>query len=421
MGSAPTIIQGQDKKDPTELVKIQAPIAQMKETHADLAIKEADAATAARKLTFSSTTTKPTLAEIVQGNRSVQQGMKLNYYPPIIKDGKKIVRLNQVEVEEQSRRWSTSLIGYVIGGSPQFKEMLKFVYGVWQFVTTPQVLIHDEGYFIFKFESDEDRDTVLHNGPYTFNNRPMILKKWDPDFQMSKENTKNIPVWVNFPELPIKFWTVENLGRIASSIGNPICTDKLTAQEARISYARMLIEMDVSQPLPETILIELAEGNNREQKLSYDWHPNYCQDCLVIGHGTGECRVPAEVRTKPKTMVKNQKDIQQKRGGKLQTKWMAKPKATGEAQEQESNNAQVTTTEEVVTTGSENQEKEEFQVAKSKGKQVQSPRTKNSIRSMSDEAIESFLHQNRFKALRIKEGKDVNQTSKGRVPLAHPP
>lgn len=184
--------------------------------------------------------------------------------------------------------------------------MLKFVYGVWQFVSTPQVLLHDEGYFIFKFESDDDRDLVLRNGLYTFNNRPMILKQWEPEFQMIKKTTNNIPIWVNFPGLPIQYWMMENLGRIASSIGNPICTDKLTAKEARISYARMLIEMDVSQPLPETVLIETADGKHREQKLSYDWQPSFCQDCLQIGHGTWECSAPAELIKQPGPAPKGQ-------------------------------------------------------------------------------------------------------------------
>ncbi|OIS97215.1 hypothetical protein A4A49_22998 [Nicotiana attenuata] len=290
MGSAPTILHGQERKELEEPMAVQtqaAPITNIAadpvmdtqlqvavktKTNTDPAPSELEVAKAARKLTFSAgiEPMKPTLAAVVQGNRSIQQGLKLNYYPPVVKDGKKIVKLNLVEVEEQSRRWRTSLIGYVIGGSPQFKEMLKFVYGVWHFASTPQVLIHDEGYFIFKFESAEDRDMVLQNGPYTFNNRPMMLKIWEPDFQM------------------------KNLGRIASSIGTPICTDKLTAQEARVSYARMLIEMDVSQTLPETMLIEVAEGKTREQALSYDWHPSFCHDCLTIGHDTGKCNGQVE-------------------------------------------------------------------------------------------------------------------------------
>lgn len=91
---------------------------------------------------------------------------------------------------------------------------------------------------------------------------------------MSAEPIQTIPVWVMFPKLPVQYWAIENLSRIASCIGIPICTDKLTAQGDRISYARILIDMDVSQPLPESVVIEDPSGEYLDQKLEYEWRPN---------------------------------------------------------------------------------------------------------------------------------------------------
>lgn len=148
--------------------------------------------------------------------------------------------------------------------------MLKFVYGVWHFVDTPHIYLHDDGYFIFRFLDDEDKLKVLEYGPYTFNNRPMILKQWEPDFDISKETNRIVPTWVILPGLPIQYWTTENLGRITSYLGKPICTDKLTAQGDRISYARILVDIDISQPLPEYVLIEDEKGGYKEQRLEYE-------------------------------------------------------------------------------------------------------------------------------------------------------
>lgn len=72
--------------------------------------------------------------------------MTLNYYPPVLKDGRKVVEINHVEVESEYAKWENALIGYVLGGTPSFEEMLKFVYRVWNFVTAPRVYLHDEGY-----------------------------------------------------------------------------------------------------------------------------------------------------------------------------------------------------------------------------------------------------------------------------------
>lgn len=108
----------------------------------------------------------------------------------------KIVQLNRAEVAEQTQKWKEMVIGYVLEGNPTFKEMLKFVYGVWNFVTVPHVYLHDDGYFIFRFNSEEDKNRLIQQGSYTYHNRPMILKQWEPNFQMNKELSRKIPIWV---------------------------------------------------------------------------------------------------------------------------------------------------------------------------------------------------------------------------------
>lgn len=159
-----------------------------------------------------------------------------------------------------------------------------------EFFATPQVFLHNEGYFIFRFISEEEKVTLLQNGPYTFNNRPLVLKQWEPNFQMSKEPLQVIPVWVRFPKLPIKYWTPRSLGRIASCLGKPVCTYKLIAKGDRVSYAHILIEMDVSMELQEEIPIELRGGKCKLHTIEYEWKPLYCQTCLNIEHHNGDCK-----------------------------------------------------------------------------------------------------------------------------------
>ncbi|XP_070039769.1 uncharacterized protein [Nicotiana tomentosiformis] len=139
-------------------------------------------------------------------------------------------------------------------------------------------------------QDDEDKLKALEYGPYTFNNRPMMLKQWEPDFDISKETNRIVLTWVLLPGLPIQYWATENLGRIASYLGKPVCANKLTTQGDRISYARILVYIDISQPLPEYVLIEDEKGGYKEQRLEYEWKPSYCQDCLQIGHNTGNCK-----------------------------------------------------------------------------------------------------------------------------------
>lgn len=221
---------------------------------------EVDVSTIAWKLTFSAKTVEETLmtSEVVRGNRLTNMGLKLNYYSLVLKDGHKVYKLNHNEIQEKSQKLMSSLIEYVIGGNPTFKDMLKFVYGVWNFIDTPRCFfIYSDGYFLLKFTSEEDKIELLQNELCNFNSRPLVLQQWIPNFQLSKEPMQVIPIWLTFLGLPIQFWVAKNIGRIGSSLGKTIC-NRLTAHGEQISYVRMLIDMDITQVLPKLIYIEIA-------------------------------------------------------------------------------------------------------------------------------------------------------------------
>lgn len=87
--------------------------------------------------------------------------MQLEVFSLMVRDGLKIVKLNLMELKQQCHKWESPLIGYVLGGNPTFKEMLKFIYEVWKSVSTLKVFMHDDRYIIFRFDTMEDKATIL--------------------------------------------------------------------------------------------------------------------------------------------------------------------------------------------------------------------------------------------------------------------
>lgn len=97
-------------------------------------------------------------------------------------------------------------------------------------------------------------------GPYTIANRPVIVKGWAPDFDFHAENLKLVPLWVQLPNLPLNCWGHDSLSRIGSTLGTPLFADDCTSQQTRISYARMLVEIDITRPLVHKIMVESPGG-----------------------------------------------------------------------------------------------------------------------------------------------------------------
>lgn len=78
-----------------------------------------------------------------------------------------------------------------------------------------------------------------------------------------------------FPRLPLYYWLKENLGRIASYVGKPICADRMTAEIERVSFARALIGKNITQELPQEVYIERFDGAVISQAIKYEGSHNY--------------------------------------------------------------------------------------------------------------------------------------------------
>ncbi|KAM3287499.1 hypothetical protein P3S67_020929 [Capsicum chacoense] len=138
--------------------------------------------------------------------------------------------------------------------------MENFIENVWKFVEKPQTLGHVTGYFIFRFNSVEDKDKLLLGGPYTFHNKPFIVQPWVIDFEFNQNCITTIALWITLPGLHVGYWSGDALSKIASEIGRPLHTDHYTISMERISYARVCVEVDATQPLIESVEIVNPTG-----------------------------------------------------------------------------------------------------------------------------------------------------------------
>lgn len=108
------------------------------------------------------------------------------------------------------------------------------------------------------------------NVPYTLNNRPIIIRPWSESFDFNEEVLKTIPLGVKLPKLPLNYWSKKVLSKIESGLGKAVYADACTTIAERVSYARVLIEMDVTRLLPERIKLYDPRGKVIEQMIQCD-------------------------------------------------------------------------------------------------------------------------------------------------------
>ena len=114
--------------------------------------------------------------------------------------------------------------------------------------------------------------------------RPLILKLMTKFFDFSCEEMTRAPVWVRFPNLPLCCWSPPCLSKIASVLGKPIQSDHMTSSLSRLTYARVLVELDLREDLQHSVEISLPSGPVLNQIVVYEALPKFCNHCNVLGH-----------------------------------------------------------------------------------------------------------------------------------------
>ncbi|XP_021760245.1 uncharacterized protein LOC110725081 [Chenopodium quinoa] len=161
-----------------------------------------------------------------------------------------------------------------------------FLRRIWGKFGIDRVASCDNGVFLVRFRTRDAREQALAAGPFMFDRKPVITKRWSSDLKIREEKVSDVPIWVRLPNLDLKFWGREALMKIAGLIGNLVKTDKVTAQKERIAYARIMIEVEINGKLPDFIEFLDEEGNRIKQSFREKqkiWRP--VQRPMQTNHG----------------------------------------------------------------------------------------------------------------------------------------
>jgi hypothetical protein len=91
------------------------------------------------------------------------------------------------------------------------------------------------------------------------------------------------PVWIKLPGIPMEFWIVQYLCVIGNQLGKTILMDDSFLYEGYRSIARILVDLDVSRGIFETIDLVFKE-KRYSQMLDYVNIPFLCLRCHLYGH-----------------------------------------------------------------------------------------------------------------------------------------
>ncbi|XP_074288580.1 uncharacterized protein LOC141613735 [Silene latifolia] len=157
-------------------------------------------------------------------------------------------------------------------------------------IALPVVQYYKKGLFAFRFDSHEAMINVLRQGPWKIGPNSLILKHRTPSFSMEMEKVAKVLVWILFPGLDPYLWSESVLSKIASKLGKPLFADLATTNKEKLSFARVMVEIDVTQPFLDHVDIMSPFLGPTSQKVVYEWVPFYYSGCGKLGHKFDTCK-----------------------------------------------------------------------------------------------------------------------------------
>ncbi|KAL8139694.1 LOW QUALITY PROTEIN: hypothetical protein V2J09_005715 [Rumex salicifolius] len=134
----------------------------------------------------------------------------------------------------------------------------------------------------------EDLVSILEQGPWMLGGqRPFILRRCHEGMELNLSCLTFVPIWITLPNLDVRFWSEHMLARIGYAIGTPILTDFNSAHQQKLSFARVMVEINA-----QTKLLSEIQLHGEDQELLYNLNnPENSQD---VSHQPNTIDAPSQ-------------------------------------------------------------------------------------------------------------------------------
>ena len=180
-----------------------------------------------------------------------EEGIDLKYI--LAPNGVRCAKLIKEDATAEIEYWQHAVLCSVLGANPLFEVMQGFFKRIWAAVDIDKINHVRGGVFVVCFGNLQDRKMVKRRGICYFDSQPFFVKGWNPEMDMHTEEIKSLPLWVQFPDLDVRYWGTESLSKMGSLLGIPLKTDRYTKEISVLRYVRLLIDIPLVSPFPDYI------------------------------------------------------------------------------------------------------------------------------------------------------------------------
>jgi len=159
---------------------------------------------------------------------------------------------------------------------------------MWPMIQNWELTPLGRGFFEFHFNTVEDMRRVWAIGVVNLKPGLMRFYCWTNEFNTQAQTQTHAQIWVRLMHLPLEYWHQKTLLEIASGLGTPLTIDDATVNRRFGLFARVLVDVDLSEQLFENVIVE-REVHSLSVIVQYERQPSFCSHCSMLGHDMQNC------------------------------------------------------------------------------------------------------------------------------------
>ncbi|XP_057444266.1 uncharacterized protein LOC130736451 [Lotus japonicus] len=195
------------------------------------------------------------------------------------------ITVHRSVIEEMCAPWKEALIVCLLGKQLGFRTMKSRLAITWRLGGDFELLDVGNGFFMVKFDSEEDKNKVMGGGPWMIFDHYLAVSTWNADFIAPEARVTRTLAWIRIPGLNVVFYDENFLLSVAQVIGTPVKVDVKTLRGDRGRFARICVELDLTKPVIGRIMVEGYWYN-----IQYEGLHVICTKCGCYGHRSCECQ-----------------------------------------------------------------------------------------------------------------------------------